>query len=411
MTAALQRAQFRSELSIASVCRTLPTPRDPYNGIFVMRRLAAMSRVAKVSVLQPIPYFPLFRPLAVWARRSSRESSCVEVTHAPMFYFPGLLKQLDGFWLYRAIKAQLHDLWAQGLLNVVDAHFAYPDGVGALRAAREIGVPAVITIRGVEEDYLKIPSIARQIRWLLQNADGCICVSHSLRESMISAGCDSGRIRVIHNAVDRDVFRPRDMVEARSRVAVGDDVRLVVSVGNLLSVKRHDVLIKAVERMARTTDNIRLVIIGGAMHERDHPVRLRQLAAQLGVADRVMFAGRLPPEAGSDWLAAADVFALASRREGCCNAVLEALACGVPVVVTAVGDNPWFVSEGRNGFTVPPDDVAALSDGIDRALARTTWDRDRISAELSVGNWGRVAEDVIEFLSETSIAVRRGRTG
>lgn len=411
MTGAHQRDQICPELSVASVCRTLPTPTDPYSGIFVMRRLAAMSQVAKVSVLQPIPYFPLFRPLAAWARRGSRKSSCVEVAHAPMFYFPGLLKQLDGFWLYRAIKGQLRDLRTRGLLNVVDAHFAYPDGVGALRAAREIGVPAVITIRGVEEDYLQIPNIARQIRWLLQNADGCICVSHSLRESMISAGCDPGRIRVIHNAVDRDVFRPRDMGEARSRTGVGDDVRLVVSVGNLLSVKRHDVLIRAFERVVRTMDNVRLVIIGGAMHEPDHPVRLRQLAAELGVADRVTFAGRLPPEAVSDWLAAADVFALASRREGCCNAVLEALACGVPVVVTAVGDNPWFVSEGRNGYTVPPDDVAALTDGIDRALARTTWDRHRISAELKVGNWNRVADDVIEFLSETSAAVRRGPTG
>lgn len=407
MTAAELQPEPNPQLSVASVCRTLPTPDNPYSGIFVMRRLAAMNRVARVHALQPIPYFPFLRPLDGWARQHSRDSWSVQVSHLPMFYFPGLLKRLDGYWLYRSIRASLRELRVRGLLDVVDAHFAYPDGVGALRAARELGVPAVATVRGVEEDQLKVPSIRRQIGWLLENVDGCICVSHSLRESMIAVGSgNNDRIRVIHNAIDRDVFRPQDKSAARARLAVPDDVRLIVAVGNLLSVKRHDVLMKALATL-KDGDQLRLAIIGGVMHEPDYPARLRELATELGLADRVSFVGRISPEQVADWLAAADVFSLASRREGCCNAVLEALACGVPVVATAVGDNPWFVNDADNGFTVPPDDVEALARGIERALART-WDREQISAGLNVGNWTQVGEQVIEFLSQCKAATHRG---
>jgi glycosyltransferase involved in cell wall biosynthesis len=101
------------------------------------------------------------------------------------------------------------------------------------------------------------------------------------------------------------------------------------------------------------------------------------------------------------WLQAADVFALATAREGCCNAVLEALAVGIPVVTTAAGDNSQFVRAGENGAIVPVDDVQATTDALKQCLGQK-WNSTAISRTLveQVGTWNEVAKRVIGFMRD-----------
>jgi teichuronic acid biosynthesis glycosyltransferase TuaC len=103
-----------------------------------------------------------------------------------------------------------------------------------------------------------------------------------------------------------------------------------------------------------------------------------------------------------EWLRAADVFALATEREGCCNAVLEALATGVPVVTTPAGDNAQYVKPGQNGLLVPIGDSAALAAALAQALASHAWNAAEISRSLhsAVGNWTDVATRVLQFFSQ-----------
>jgi len=328
-----------------------------------------------------------------------------------MFYLPGMLKSLDGFWLSRAVRSRLEALKSRGRLDLIDAHFGYPDGVGCVRVACDLGIPVFVTIRGVEEDYLGIPAIRAHLTASWRRATGLICVSHSLRETVISEGIDPGIVRVVHNAVNRERFRPRDRSRARKDLGIEDEVRLIVSVGNLLSVKRHDVLIRAAAGLKSGGYNVHLVIIGGKMHESMYPTELRKLAEELGLAGNVTFTGRLAPDEIARWLNAANVFALASRREGCCNAVLEALASGVPVVATAVGDNRWFVKDGDNGYTVPAGDPEALEAVLFEALYRTDWDAAHIAGSLKVGDWDGVAREVVDFFRERLAGNSRERAG
>jgi glycosyltransferase involved in cell wall biosynthesis len=213
-------------------------------------------------------------------------------------------------------------------------------------------------------------------------------------------GVDGEKTCVVHNAVNRDIFRPQSKSQAREELGLTVRQPIVVSVGNLLSVKRHHVLIEAFAKILGAKPDARLVIIGGAMHEPDYPETLSKLCDALGVSESVIFSGTLPPSDIVKWLAAADVFALASAREGCCNALLEALACGVPAVVTSVGDNDFFVEQGTNGYLVPVDESAALSNSLQLALERRDWDRDSISTGLKVGNWDSVASQVFDFMNE-----------
>jgi len=387
-----------ARLKVLSVCRSLPTPEDPSSGVFVFNRLAAMRRYADVEILQPVPHFPLVKSLPAWAR-GPRQIGNVPVTATPMFYVPKFLKSLDAMWLRRSIEGVVQALYRRGALDLIDAHFGYPEGAACVQIAHRLGIPSFITVRGFENEYLRISGIGDQLVTALRSAAACVCVSHSLRELILRHGVAPDRVTVIHNAIDRDLFRPGDRTAARAAVGVPAGVPLVVSVGHLVTRKRHHVLIEAFARLKRRHPEARLAIVGAVTFEPDYPEHLGRLAGELSVSDSVQFVGNLRQMQVVQWLRAADAFALGTEREGCCNALLEALACGVPVVTTPAGDNAWFVKEGVNGYIVPVDDAEAMEAALAKVLARADWDRARISRDLHVGTWDDVGREVVDFFA------------
>jgi teichuronic acid biosynthesis glycosyltransferase TuaC len=391
----------RRPLNIVSVCRTLPNPDDPSGGIFVLNRLAAMAEGARLRVLQPLPFMPALRPLPAWARAPSRELRGLQVTHAPMFYVPGVLKFADATWLARSIAARIVRWHREEPIDAIDAHFGYPEGAGCLQIARRLGIPLFITIRGFEIEYVHKPGIAGQMLGAMRTAAGCISVSYSLRELALSHGVAEERLRVIHNAIDASIFHWGERDSARAVLQLPSSAPLIVSVGHLVSRKRHHVLIEAFAQVQREHPDAVLAIIGARSFESSYPQELQDRAVACGVAANTRFVGNVPPRDVALWLHAADAFALGTAREGCCNAVLEALAAGAPVVTTPAGDNAQFVHDDVNGYIVPVDAADQFGSALLRTLRRQ-WDRRAISRELSerVGSWNAVGTHVLEFMSE-----------
>ncbi len=386
-------------LRIISITRTLPTPDDSIAGTFVANRLAALSRQSVLRALQPVPYFPLVKPLPLWAGEAERLIQGVRVESAPMFYVPGALKFLDGWWLARSASAPLARLRRDSPIDLIDAHFGYPDGVGSVRVARSMGLPVFVTIRGSETDFLRDRRIGPQLVRALNAATGCISVSHSLRQLVMGYGVDGERVCVIPNAVDRQVFRPGSRQLARQNLGIAADARLIVTIGHLVSGKRHHILVRALAGLVKRHPQAMLAIVGGPTYDRAYPAQLSAVVRELGLEQQVRILGPTPQPLVNSWLQAADLFALASQREGCCNAVLEALAAGRPVITTPVGDNAHFVHPGVNGSLVPVDDIVAFDRALGAALERD-WDADAISRGLNVGGWDDVARRVLEFFSE-----------
>ena len=389
-------------LRIVSVCKSLPNPDHASDGVFVANRLAAMHEQADVRVIQPVPYMPVLRRLPTWAREQSRQLKSMRVEHAPMFYVPGVLKFADAMWMERAIGRRIEEMHAQQPIDVIDAHFGYPEGAACMRIARRLGIPTFVTIRGFENEFASRPGVGPQLVAAMREATGCVSVSHSLKELATRLGVAEDRVRVVHNAIDAKLFHsgPRD--QARSQLGIDPRQPLVVSVGHLISRKRHHVLIEAFARVRERMPEARLAIMGAPSFEQQYPGQLEAQIGALGLREHVRILGNIPPTTVATWLRAADVFALGTAREGCCNAVLEALASGLPVVTTPAGDNAWFVEEGISGHIVPVDDVAAMADRVGTALARPDWDRTGIARKLTqqVGSWDRVAASVIEFFNE-----------
>jgi glycosyltransferase involved in cell wall biosynthesis len=200
---------------------------------------------------------------------------------------------------------------------------------------------------------------------------------------------------VIANGVDAARFSPGDTAEARRALGLPEAGRLLVSVGHRSPRKGFQRVIRVLPELLRAAPDLRFAVVGGRGAEPDNGPELERLAAGLGVADRVVFAGSQPPERVAHWLRAADLFVLASDYEGCPNVVWEALACGLPVVATRVGEVPSMVPEETGILVGEAEDLPALRDALAAALARG-WDRRAIRAWAERHTWDGVADRVFE---------------
>ncbi len=167
--------------------------------------------------------------------------------------------------------------------------------------------------------------------------------SYILREYRAPAG----RIRVIENGVDTERFRPADVAKT--------GVPHIVTVGRVVRQKNHALFLDAAERLLRSGQDARFTIVG------DGPLRseLEVRAAAAGIADKVTFAGERQDV--NEILRGATLFWLTSLWEGMPNAVLEAMASGVPVIVTEVSGTRELVEPGKQGYIVGCDDAAAFA--------------------------------------------------
>jgi glycosyltransferase involved in cell wall biosynthesis len=268
--------------------------------------------------------------------------------------------------------------------DAILAAWAYPDAVAAVRLGQELGVPVVTMILGSDvNEFARHPSMREQIVWGLRNSQGVITVSGALRDRVIELGVPAEKVVVQHNGVDGDRFRFRDGADVRARLGLPDDRPLIGYVGNFVHEKGVDLLVEAMRRLRHAAAE--LVMVGdGPMGE-----QLRARAAALGMGDRVRFVGRRPHEEVPEWISALDVFCLPSRREGCPNVVLEALASGRPVVAASVGGVPELLSEDT-GVLVEPEDPEALARGLEEALSRR-WDPEVLRASVPCLSWEEFA--------------------
>jgi glycosyltransferase involved in cell wall biosynthesis len=283
-------------------------------------------------------------------------------------------------------------------LDVIDAHFGYPDGAAAVRVAQRLGLPSVVTLRGVEEEQARTTLVGRELRAALRRADGCICVSHALAEVALRNGARCDRLAVIPNGVDRSVFNSEPALMTRAQLNLPDDRPVIVAVGNVIPRKQYSLLIRAMtERRVRRLRPT-LVILGSMQREKRFARRLNALACELGLRDDVLFRGEVSPGMVAAHLKVADCFASVSHREGCCNAILEAIACQVPIVATAVGDNARFVA-GNRGCLVDAK-PQAIAEAIADTLASRIRKEDRNAWSEPDRDWSQVAEEVVGFFTK-----------
>ncbi len=274
--------------------------------------------------------------------------------------------------------------------------WAYPDAVAAARLARDYGVPFVAKIHGSDiNELVNHPSIRRQVTEAFISANRIIAVSSALKDRTVEIGIPEERVLVQRNAVDGERFQIRDASVIRARLGLPLDRKLICFVGRLSPEKGADLLLDAFAGLVRSgLEDGELVIVGGGAEN----AKLQARARDKGIEPRIHFKGMRPPTEIPDFISACDILCLPSRREGCPNVVLEALASGKPVVACNVGGVPELLNE-RNGVIVQPESPDALAEGIKQALIRT-WDPQSLRNSVEFLSWNKVAERLFEVLND-----------
>jgi glycosyltransferase involved in cell wall biosynthesis len=232
--------------------------------------------------------------------------------------------------------------------------------VGAIAAKLARRKPALISSQR-SLNPAGFHTAARAVRWTRRFSDLVVTVSSAVREEVLATEkTHPEKVVVIRNGVDTTLFAPRDGTAMRASLGMADSALVVGGVGRLATVKGFAHLIKATALARQRGVEMETVLVG------DGPLRpsLEKLAEDLQIAQHVHFLGmrRDLPEL----YAAMDVFALPSIQEGSPNALMEAMACGKPVLASPVGGVPEIIEDRRTGLLVAPAEPERWADAIER---------------------------------------------
>jgi glycosyltransferase involved in cell wall biosynthesis len=351
-----------------------------------------MTASMDIRVFCPFAAYPTFlRPRNFSYVEADPSYSPLDVA-AEYFEYPALpliSRPLNGLVCAHSVLPHLKRFKPDLILS----YYVYPEGYAALSAGKRLGVPVVLGAIGSDINRIPDRISAFLTRKALREASFVLTVSEHLRDQAIRLGASPERTRAVPNGCDTSVFRLADRAPARAALGLRAESEVVVFVGWIAPTKGLRELVDAVKSLRASHPDLQLFCIGeGALQ-----AELEARAIAAGVADRIRFLGRRTSLEVASWLAAANIFCLPSYAEGCPNSVIEALACGRPVVATNVGGIPELVNS-ESGILVPPQDSKALAEALSEALSRR-WDEAEISQRRQRG-WDQVAEETSHICME-----------
>jgi glycosyltransferase involved in cell wall biosynthesis len=386
---------------ILYISSQFPTQLNPQSGVFSVERVRALARAGcGVAVVAPVLLTPppglVARPnqLLRWWRQQTQlpDRSWVEdvVVRHPKWFCPP--KQIFG-WYFCAFESlqmrRMVEKAAAQLRPQIILSSWLPDGVAACRLGKHLGLPVLCIADGsdVNEWTRKYPYWHFARETLNRDASAIIYVSDALHRAGVANGLHPCFDAVIHNAVDVQVFTPGP----NDRQA---DAFSILAAGRMTPVKGYHVLLEAfAEFVLRFNRPASLTLVGdGALRP-----ELQAQAAALGIAAQVHFAGGVAPDRMQEYYQKADLLCLPSFSEGLPCVAVEAMACGVPVVASAVGGVPELVDH-HSGILVPPGDPKALYAALLQAADRS-WDTQAIRQKVLDGfSWRHWTDKLFEVI-------------
>ncbi|GJM44160.1 MAG: glycosyl transferase family 1 [Gemmatimonadota bacterium] len=389
-------------MKVLVISTLYPNRSQPVHALFVEQRVRAMAKRFPVRVLCPVPWFPIAQRLARYRHRrripKQETRHGVDVRYPRFLSIPRFLKPLDGVFLFLSVWWTARSLRRDFDFDRIDAHLAFPDGWGAVLLGRLFRVPVAVTLRGHDvNDLPAYPVRGRQVTWTLREAGAVFPVAEALRDAALELGAPAERMTLVANGVDPARFSPYDPGEARAELGIAPEDRVILSVGHLVERKGFHHIVRALPTVVAQHSRARLVIVGAPGEEGDFSGPLQAAVREVGMEDRVRFVGAVNHDQLGKWYTAADVFCLASAKEGRANVLLESIACGTPVVATGVWGTPEIVSEDHLGILVEATTPDVLGGALAQALGRS-WDRDRIAAHASRFSWDEAAATVERVL-------------
>ena len=257
--------------------------------------------------------------------------------------------------------------------DLVHAHgHVYMSSYMAGKVAKKYKKPFILTQHNTFIDYQSMLNILEHLNDLtigkavLKDADRVIVVSKKTREYVLKLGADKSKTSVIYNGVDIDHFHPRNKGESRKKLSLPKNRKIILSVRRLVYKNGLDTLIESAPLVARDHPDTLFVVAGKGPSRKLIEDRIKEL----GIEDNIKLTGFVPDKLLPVYYDATDYFVLPSASgEGLPLVLLEAMACGLPVIATTVGGTPEIIKHMKNGVLVPPRNPEAMAETISKLLS------------------------------------------
>jgi len=380
-------------MKIAVVTRYFPSSAEPWQGRSAYQTLRVLARKADVRVFSPHAAYPsLLKP-----RSSGKET--IDTRYSPpdvkasYYSFPSLpliSRPVNGWMVSRVLLPHVRAFAP----DLIFSFILYPDAYAGLLIGKALRVPVAAMSIGSDINRIEDRITELHTRRVLRETDLLLTVSEDLRAKAVAMGAAAEKAHAVVNGCDLSVFRVRDRQQARKALGIDAAAEAVVYIGRMDARKGLRELVEAAAAIHERHPNLQVYMIG------EGPDR-SMVEAEIAARNAAGYVHALPSCGFDDvavWMAAANVVTLPSYMEGCPNVVLEALACGRPVVATKVGGIPEIMPSGEGescGQLVAPRDAAGLAEALDSVLA-SEWDAEAISARRG-RSWENVADDLLEL--------------
>lgn len=337
-------------MRVLAVSRMFPRSGNPVSGVFVLEQLKSIKTIGiDVSVVVPTAHGPLSRVVSEAATLRS-DVDGVPVEYVPYVHLPLRLTTRFEIWsLMRRLVPAVRAEHSRCRIDVLHAHQLFPTGYATAIIARNLGIPSVCTAHGsdVHTHPLRNRGIARYTQAALRTIDRVVAVSQDLAERIVRLEARSAPTTVVYSGIDPRRFTINgERLGLRSKLGLPERGVGICFVGRLVATKGVIELLDAFRTLRGRGLDVWLVLVGSG------PLQGALASAAREFGGRLVIAGSMPHDRVPDYLRAADVFALPSHGEGVPVAMLEAMACGLPVVATAVGGIPEVMLDESTGFLV-----------------------------------------------------------
>ncbi len=368
-----------------------PTPWDHQRGMFNFQQFNRLAEHLDLRLIVPVSWKERLRHGSQRASPLPPHPLEGKAVYPWYWYTPGLFRASYGRSMQISLELQCSRLMQAFKPDLLLSSWAYPEGSAGTRIAGKLGIPAFVKVHGSDINVIaRQASIRNQIRAWGKQVKGVASVSAALKKKMEAIGVPRQKIHVIYNGIDHQRFHPLPRKQARASLGIGD-ARLMLYVGNLKREKGCIDLVEAFIRLAPQHPDLKLFVAGsGAMED-----TMAATAARAGLENRVILLGKVNHADLNHWYNAANLVCLPSYNEGVPNVLLEAMACGTPVVASNVGGIPEVIA-GHTGLLSEAGDLEALAENLNLALT-TPWNRDAIHAHALKFSWDENVRQMLDM--------------
>jgi len=371
-----------------------PNPTNMSIGTYNKHIVSELSEHFNIDVIAPIPWAnSLKRGIkSGWLLNKAR-------VHHPIFFYPnGVLRNWHNLFYYASIAKLIAKLNTNTKYDAIFGMWLFPDCHVVMNVAAKLNIPYFVKVLGSDVNRLSTGhELYNQSMAIIKHSNKVFCVSEGLKSKIISLGGDPDRLHVINNGIDKRIFFPCSVSEAREKLELSSTLKGILFVGNLKREKGLGELLNAFEKLILNHGSLdtQLFIIGEGPYENE----FRQLAGKKEILGSIRFLGRRTPQEVALWMNAANLLCLPSYSEGMPNVVLEALSCNTPVVATAINGIIELAEQDHRVTLVPVKEV----DGLEKALINVLENGKKSSGELIIKSWSEFSCTVSEIIKKSII--------